>query len=185
MKKIEFAVVLFMAIAICSCKDKAADTVESRSQVSNEDLPMPVSYKGQSSIGSNNNTVVVMNWNKYVSMGQIDSAFTLLADSVAINLADGTTFNTKSDSIKTILHAYVNNMKSMKIQYVAVLPIDVKTSGTQTDEWVLSWTDEEFTMKDGSVEHNIVHEDYRLVNGKIRQVNQYARKVAAPKVAKS
>ena len=184
MKKNMFPVLLFTAVAICSCKDKAAESVESRSQASNETLPMPVAYTGQSSIGSNNNTVTVMNWNKYMSMGQVDSAFALLSDSVSISLADGSAFNTKNDSIKTILQAYVSNMKSIKIQYVAALPIDVKTS-TQTDEWVLSWTDEVYTMKDGSVDHNIIHEDYRLVNGKIRQINQYARKVPAPKTAKS
>lgn len=171
---------MFMAVVMCSCNNKTADVVESPSKSSNENLPMPLAYSGQSSIGSNSNTITVMNWNKYLSSGQLDSAFALLADSVTISLADGMILNTTSDSVKTILRAYLNNMKSMKLQYVAAVPVDMQTSGTQTDEWVLSWTDEEYTMKDGSVDHSILHEDYRLVNGKIREVNQYARKVAAP-----
>jgi hypothetical protein len=47
-------------------------------------------------------------------------------------------------------------------------------------EWVLSWTDESYTYNDGKKEHVIIHEDYRLENGKIRQVLQYARKTMPP-----
>ena len=39
------------------------------------------------------------------------------------------------------------------------------------------WIDETHDYKDGKKEHFIYHEDYRLVNGKIRQAYQYAQAV--------
>ena len=37
----------------------------------------------------------------------------------------------------------------------------------------MQWTDETYTYKDGKVEEQSLHEDYRLVNGKIREGYQY------------
>lgn len=179
MKTYLFSTLIFCGLCLTSCKsdnDKEA-MVKSETEVA---LPMPVAYKGASSIGSNANTVTVMNWNKWLSNRQLDSAFSLLADSVTVRLASGEMFNTTADSMKTIIRGYFGEMTATNIQYVAVLPVDVKLDNGVTDQWVLSWTDEEYTMKDGKKEHNIIHEDYRLVNGKIREVNQYARKLAPP-----
>jgi hypothetical protein len=179
MKTYLFSTLIFCGLCVMSCKsdtDKEA-LVKSETEVA---LPMEVAYKGAPAIGSSVNTVTVMNWNKWLSNGNLDSAFTLLADSVTVRLASGAVFNTTADSIKTIIRGYFGEMSATNIQYVAVVPIDVKLENGISDQWVLSWTDEDYTMKDGKKEHNIIHEDYRLVNGKIREVNQYARKLAPP-----
>ena len=168
--------VMLLGISLASCKDTAM--VKSETETA---LPMPVAYIGEPSVGSNTNTVTVMNWNRYLSQGKLDSAFTLLADSITVRMSGGEMINTTRDSAKAIMNTFFNNLSQITIQYVAVVPIDVKLSDTNTDQWVLSWTDEEYVMKDGKTEHILIHEDYRLVNGKIREVNQYKREVA-PKV---
>lgn len=171
--------VLMFAISISACKNGSVEASD-RDNTTDAKLPMPVAYQGKTSIGKNSNMVTVMNWNKYLVDGKYDSAFALLADSVTVNMASGEVFNTTRDSVKTILRGYLSTIKTISIQYVAAVPLDVKVSDDITDEWVLSWTDEDYVMKDDSRDHNIIHEDYLLKNGKIRQVNQYARKIIAP-----
>jgi hypothetical protein len=165
-------------IAICSfgCKDKAM--VKSSSETA---LPMPLAYAGKPEIGSEENMINVMKWNKYLGNNQPDSAFALVADSLTVNLHDGSTMDGPKDSLKAGLMQMLSQMKSIVIDYIAAVPVNNTDKG---DEWVLSWTDEQYFYKNGRREHNILHEDYRLVKGKIREINQYARMVkedATPK----
>lgn len=152
-----------------------------QSAAENVTLPLEMSYKGQSEIGSTANMITVMNWNKYMGEKNLDSATSLLADSVHILLADGTEFNTTRDSMKIILTGYLHNYSAISIDYISAIPINVKMANG-THEWVLNWTDETYSMGDGTTDRSIIHEDYRLENGKIREVFQYARKVPAPTV---
>ncbi len=163
---------VILSTIFLACNSKTANESKTETVVA---LPMEVVYKGKPSIGSDENTIKVMNWNKWLSSDKLDSAFTLLADSVTIRLKDGDEFNTTADSAKKIIRGYFSGISSANIQYVAVLPVDVKLSADKSDQWVLSWTDESYLMKNGSRDHNIIHEDYRLVNGKIREINQYGR----------
>ena len=137
-------------------------------------LPADVYYKGESSIGSRENMVTVMNWNRYMEGKMLDSAAGLLADSVYLELADGAVFNTTRDSLMAVIRDMMNGYDSLKVGFVAVMPVNVKTQ-EGTDEWVFSWTDERFYGKKGEEHHNI-HEDYQLKNGKIWKVYQYGKK---------
>jgi len=172
MKQYMLPGMVVFATMLLSCNSETAKEGNKEAEVA---MPMEVAYKGKPAIGSDENTIKVMNWNKWLSSGKLDSAFTLLADSVTIRLKDGDEFNTTADSAKKTIQAYFSAISSANIQYVAVLPVDVKLSADKTDQWVLSWTDESYLMKNGSRDHNIIHEDYRLVNGKIREINQYGR----------
>lgn len=171
--------VLALAVVITACVSscKTADEGNKKPAMSDANLPMNVTYRGEPEIGSSENTVKVMNWNKWLSTGKLDSAFALLADSVTVRLSDGDVFDAPADSIKNVIRGYFGSISAVNMQYVAVLPLDVKISEGKTDQWVLSWTDETYMMKNGTRDHNVIHEDYRLVNGKIREINQYARKV--------
>lgn len=171
MKKL--IVTLAAAIAIFSgCKQQEAKVASSRETPAN--LPMPLSYSGKSEFGSAENQITVMKWNKFMGERNVDSAFTLIADSLTVNLADGAVLNTSRDSAKKVVMGMMQTMKAIKLQYIAALPINVTDKG---DEWVLSWTDEAYDHNDGKKTHFIMHEDYLLKNGKIRLVNQYSRTV--------
>jgi hypothetical protein len=183
-KIISSAALLLTTLLACNSNKTAEQTTTtSPATTENVELPMEMSYKGKSEIGSTANIINVMKWNKYMGEKNLDSAASLLADSVHILLADGTEFNTTRDSMKIILTGYLHNFSSISINYVSAVPINVKMANG-THEWVLSWTDETYSMGDGTTDRSIIHEDYRLENGKIREVFQYARKAPAPPGAK-
>jgi hypothetical protein len=71
-------------------------------------------------------------------------------------------------------------ISKVDLTYTAAVPVN---NTDQNHEWVFSWTDETYTLKNGNVEHAFFHEDYRLERGKIREVFQYARKSAPPALA--
>ena len=186
MKKCMIPAALLLTLFF-ACNDKPADeTTTTTTTTSTTDekvvMPMEMSYSGKIEIGSNANMVKVMQWNKWMGEGNVDSAASLLADSVSIDLSDGTSFNTTADSIKKVLLGWRSAMKTIDIKYIAAMPIN---NIDKKHEWVLSWTDESYTYNDGKQEHLIIHEDYRMENGKIRQVLQYARKVPPPPPAKA
>lgn len=176
MKKMFFAigVVLFMWSCKNPADNKAGETTNVKKTV---ELPLSVGYKGEAAIGKQENIVAVMNWNKHMIAGHVDSAAAFIADSMLVNLADGSTFNLSHDSAIAMLKGWRGSMDSAKQSYGAVIAVDNTTAG---DEWVIQWTDESYFRK-GKEEHVMLSESYRLKNGKIRQVNQYSRAVATKK----
>ena len=84
------------------------------------------------------------------------------------------------DSAIAFVRAYAAEISRIDVIYTAAVLIN---NTAQNHEWVFSWTDETYTLKNGTVEHTLYHEDYRLEGGKIREVFQYARKVAPPALA--
>ena len=136
-------------------------------------LPKDVAYKGEASIGSSENMITVMNWNRFLESNQLDSAAMLLADSLQVDLEDGTRLKGSRDTVMAAARQMISSFDSVKVDIVAVLPVNVKTENG-TDEWVFSWTDEKYTgKKGGNSMHMNIHEDYQLKNGKIIRVIQY------------
>ncbi len=183
MKQYFLSLCCMAAISFAGCKNNnetsttASTNAGAKEQV---ELPMPMVYQGDASVSGNAELVTVMKWNKFLGSKQLDSAFALLADSVTARLADGSEYNTTADSMKKVVTGFMGAMTKVNIQYITALPIAVQLADRK-DQWVLSWTDEEYTMKDGTVQHNAIHEDYQLVNGKIRTINQFARLIPAKK----
>lgn len=162
-----------LACLTFACEKKAAEVaVPTPDPVT---LPMEVSYKGTPAVGNMKNVQVVMECNKRLSELNPDIAG-LLADSVTLHFADGTDITGTRDSVLVFFKKLIENFSSIKINFTAAIPID---NVDAKDEWVFSWTDETYTHKDGKVEHQLFHEDYRLEDGKIREVFQYARKPPA------
>jgi len=168
MKKMLGLVVLVMMLF--ACENKVSETSSSASD--SLAFPMEVTYKGAPSIGNMKNVQTVMEWNKRLSALNMDLG-DLLADTVTWHLSDGTEMTASRDSTIAVLKGFVSSINSLKLTYTAAIPVD---NAALNDEWVLSWTDETYSFKDGKTDHQFIHEDYRLVDGKIREVFQYARK---------
>ena len=168
----------FVLLTACKTETTSNEPAAAPAATASEaPLPAEVSYKGESSIGSRENVAVVMNWNKSLAAKDMTAAAALLADSVEITLADGTYFNTTRDSLMKEVSAMINSFDSIKVDFVAIMPVNVKTD-KGTDEWVFSWTDEHFSNAK-SKGHDRVHEDYLIKNGKIAVVYQYTQRPPA------
>jgi hypothetical protein len=178
----KLAFILAAGLFLSGCNDKEdndkKDDMDQKTAQAEIKLPLEVSYKAVPAVGSWDNAAMVMNFNTAFIDGDMAKMGSMLADSVTFTLADGTMFNGTKDAAIAMVTNWRNSMSSAKQTYIAIVPLDNTTNG---DQWVFQWLDEEHNYKDGKKEHNILHEDYRLVNGKVRQINQYAQAVPEKK----
>ena len=156
-------------------EDKKVETNDPETKVT---LPAKMSYEGTASIGKSENIVTVMNFNSDFIAGKLDDIGSYLADSVHVVFEDGTDMNTVRDSVVATIKAWRGSMTSAKQSYISAIAVDNKDMG---HEWVIQWIDESHDYKDGKKEHRIYHEDYRLENGKIREMFQYGQGVPEKK----
>jgi hypothetical protein len=173
----KIALALFaLACVSVACEKKAAENTPAADSAT---LPMEVSYKGTPEIGNLKNVQTVMECNKRISEMNMDLG-EFFADTLTMHFADGMETTLSRDSSVAFLSAFTGQMSKINIAYTAVLPINMVD---QKHEWVFSWTEETYTMKDGTVGHQFLHEDYRMENGKIREVFQYSRNPRSAVVA--
>jgi hypothetical protein len=168
-------IVLALACIVFACEKKAAETPAAEAETVT--LPVEFTYKGKPAIGNSKNVLTVIECNKRLSELNTDVG-EFLADTVTWNMSDGTSVTAPRDSMLTTLKEFIGALSSMKIVYVSAIPVNNEAVG---DEWVFSWTEETYTFKDGKVESQDLHEDYKMVGGKIREIYQYARKAQAAK----
>lgn len=163
----------------CNNEKAKEDTkVEATDAATKVALPVKLSYDGTVSVGKSENIVAVMNFNADFIAGKLDNIGSYLADSVHLIFEDGTEMNTVRDTVVATIKAWRGSMTDARQSYINAIALDNKDKG---HEWVLQWIDESHDYKDGKKEHRIYHEDYRLENGKIRELFQYARAVPAKK----
>jgi hypothetical protein len=167
--------VLAVALTALGCGEKPAPTPEETAQ--KVTLPVDYTYKGGFTIGDMKNVQVVAECNKRLSEHNADID-EFVADSLHWVMPDGTEFDIPHDSAVAFIKKFVESTSSIKIVFTAQIPL---YNAENNHEWVASWTDETYTFKDGKVDHNNFHETYRLVNGKIRELYQFAQKVPEKK----
>lgn len=160
------------ACLMSGCQTKSAESAALPAPV---DLPMEITYKGAIVTGDMNNVKTVMEFNKRITQLNPEVG-DLLADTVSFNMEDGTQFlNISPDSAVSIIKGFISEMTEIKVSFTQALPLD---NVDQKHQWVLSWTDENYTSKDGKKDHKYLMETIRLKDGKVREVFQYARKEA-------
>jgi hypothetical protein len=162
---------LFAAATLFVACDKKV-TEEAAPSAEQVTLPVELSYKGATKLGDMKNVKSVLESNKRLSEMNPDIG-EFLADSVTMHLADGVLLSGPRDSILADISAFINSLESIKIEFIAAVPVD---NMDLKHEWVFCWTEETHHYKDGRVVIQELHEDYRLEGGKIREIFQYTRK---------
>jgi len=137
--------------------------------------PVELSYKGTPAVGDFNNVKRVLESNKRLTELNADIG-EFYADSVIMHLADGGEISGPRDSVLVAVSGWIQSLTSLKIDVISAIPVN---NADLNHEWVFVWTDEVHTYKDGKVVTQTLHEDYRMVNGKIREIYQYTRKPTA------
>lgn len=162
----------------CNHESKTAEIMEDKTAESKVALPFKMAYNGTPSIGKTENIATVMNFNGDFIAGKVDSIGSYFADSVHVIFASGREIHTVRDTVVAQIKGYWGSIKSAKQSYIAAVAVDNKEKG---DEWVFQWIDESHDFKDGKKDHRIYHQDYRLENGKIREMLEYAQDISTKK----
>ncbi len=165
---------LLALISFAACNQPAAEKTATSTEDAAVTLPAKIMYDGKAEIGNMSNLATVMQWNKFMIAGMVDSAGTLIADTLTSTLGDGKRSVLVRDSAIAMLKQWRGTMDSATQVYGAAFPVDNTTRG---DEWVLQWTDETYYIKGGKKEHYSLFESYRMKGGKIREISQFARPV--------
>ncbi|MEO6188818.1 MAG: hypothetical protein ABIO82_05135 [Ginsengibacter sp.] len=157
---------------------KTVDTTETMAPPTKLDLPYKFSYEGTAVMGNPENVKIVMDFNHDFASGNTDNIGSYFADSVHVVFADGSGSATIRDSAAAMVKGWRNTMSDIQLSYISAMAVNNQTTG---DEWVFQWIDEADNYKDGKKVHHALHEDYRLVNGKIREMIQYAQAIPVKK----
>ena len=148
-------------------------------EAAEESVEMPEStqkynYSEAFEMGDFANYDIVRAWSEGVKAGDLDALSALLADSVTLNLWDGTVFNTTRDSVMNVVKGFFGEISDLSIIYHAGMAINSTDRG---DAWGMTWQTEQYTDADGKLQRINLQENYRIVDGKIRAVTQYAQLV--------
>ena len=132
-------------------------------------------YSGSFEKGAESLKEAVLGWNNALaSPTDLEAAAGFLADSLTLFTADGEYINASKDSIMNMVKQFVSGAV-VKVDFDAIIPVRITD---KNEDWVLSWTEEWWTDKEGKEEHMWIHEDYLLEDGKIRMIRQYSQKDA-------
>jgi len=93
------------------------------------------------------------------------------ADSVTIIGHDGWYFNGSRDSLMTLIQEWLPQFTSITNNYIA----SVSVTSHLEDDWVLLWYESKSEKNDGTIEEGTYHDDYLMVDGKIRLIRGYMR----------
>lgn len=157
---------------------QSTDTAATMSSQMKPDLPYKFAYEGTAVIGNPENVKTVMDFNHDFATGNTDNIGSYFADSVRVVFADGSESTTMRDSAAAMIKGWRNTMSDIQLSYISAIAVNNQTTG---DEWVFQWIDEADNYKDGKKVHHALHEDYRLVNGKIREMIQYSQAIPEKK----
>jgi ketosteroid isomerase-like protein len=164
------SLILFCAFAFLmsacgtSTSDESAETPDSTTVAK-------YSYSNSFEMGDPAYLTLVRNWNDALEAGNIDEAFSYLADSIHVILANGDQFDTTKDSLRVVVDQMFATMSDIKIAYYVGASV---RSLDRDESWVLSVTDESMT-NEGGENRVIAHELYRIEEGKIRSIYAYAQ----------
>lgn len=122
-------------------------------------------------MGNPNNLQLIMDWNERRSNLQHEVG-DIIADTLTMRMSDGTEWIIPRDSVIARFGGQYENMSDQQITINAAIPIYYSDLD---HDWVYSWVFTQTEFSDGKKTSSYFHEDYRIINGKIRMVYQFKR----------
>ena len=133
------------------------------------DYGYKATYSSNWKIGNPENVKIVLDLQKAAERNDFDGIKALIHPEIYISAGNGSEIKGIED-FTTMFEPYLKNtMFSIK---PAVWVSVVNETG---DEWVLLWTEEETTAKDGTKSGIEAQESFRIIDGKIGVVNQFQK----------
>jgi len=164
--------IIIVSVLLISCSNKQDAEQHSRPDTKTFTLPEGFSYAGRNpEMGNPDNLQLIMDWNERRSNLQHEVG-DLIADTLTMYMSDGTEWIISRDSVITRLGGLYDEMSGQKITVNAAIPIYYSDLD---HEWVYSWVHIQTGNIDGQKTANYFHEDYRIINGKIRMIYQFKR----------
>jgi hypothetical protein len=111
---------------------------------------------------------------KLFESNKIDEMKPLYADTVKYEDASGYTFYGKSDSLLSFARKDIEGLDSLRFDISMWENIHL---ADRNEDWVYIWSTERRYPKNGKADTSLIHEQWRIANGKVNYFNQYKSKV--------
>jgi len=168
MKKLLIALIAVAFFSACNNEKKKDDqTGEDKKETKTGDNNITYPYKAEYSdfkMGDANHTKLVLDFYKTYEENRMDDGKTMLADSVAVNFADGSKFMGTADSLISMGKQYRGMYSAVKITIDACMAVH---SNDKNEDWVLIWDKSYTTDQKGKVDSIGGHSYWQIKNGKI------------------
>ena len=168
---------LCILISIFSCKTK----VEASNSNAVNLLPDSVSYPFKATYSSKLvesthpeylQTVLTI-WKMFES-NKIDEMKKYYADTVTYEDASGFTFHGKSDSLLSFARKDIEGLDSLRFDISLWENIHL---ADRNEDWVYIWSSERRYPRKGKADTFLIHEQWRIADGKVNYFNQYKSNV--------
>jgi hypothetical protein len=158
MKKLLF--ILIVSIIYSACTNQTAGIHEiAKSDASPVSFPYTAGYSSKFSMGSDSNSLAVLESYKAWETGDMEALKNTVADSVSFNFSDGSKFMGTRDSMMYYASKVRDSLSKVEIRVDAWLPLH---SEDKNADWVCVWYSETDTHKNGKVDSAYYQEDNML-----------------------
>ncbi|HLZ87724.1 MAG TPA: hypothetical protein VKQ52_10800 [Puia sp.] len=181
--KLNPAVALLVVLAACNSAPSAPATDASKPAVDSAAMkairsPYDIRYSSKFEMDDPKNAETVLALWKAYDNGDLNVGKDMIADSIALYLANGAAIHTSRDSATASVQAVRNSFKAVEDRVDAVMAIK---STDRNEHWVLIWGTEVDTHKDGKIDSTQLQETWRFnSSGKADLLYQFARPPLPP-----
>ncbi len=158
----------------CSNCDKPAEKTAEITATNGISYPYKATYSSDMSMSGNpeNLRKVLTVW-KMFETNRFDSMKKYYADTVIYESAGGHRFHGSSAALLAYAKQDVDGLDSMRFDISMWQNIHVND---RNEDWVFIWAAERRYSKDGTADTSLMHEQWKLKDGKIVYFNQYLSK---------
>jgi len=157
MKKLLFILVVSMIYA--ACNGKTALTNANNATASSLAMPYAANYSSKFSIGSDSNSLAVLNNYKAWETGDMETFKNTIGDSVTLYFPDGSKFIGSRDSVMYYASKYRDSLSKVEIKMDGWIPLH---SDDKNANWVSVWYTEIDTHKNGKVDSAYYQDDNKI-----------------------
>lgn len=180
MRKTLFVLSVVTFTACNSGTETKVDSMSAKdsSSTANVDLPYTATYSSKFEMGDANNTKTILELFKDWDNNTLDNSKSKFADTIELNLSDGSKMVGAFDSINAETKKFRNSLGTVTTKVHAVLPVK---STDKNENWVLAWFTEYRTDAKGKKDSVELQETWRLnKEGRADLLLQYQQKNPAP-----
>jgi len=160
----------------CNTKNPVSTTVEPDKSKDTLSYAYKATYSSDVTVPAHPEygQMVLTVWKMFANK-QIDSLKKYYADTVTYNNADGFYFHGSSNDLLNYARKDVEGLDSLRFDISMWQSLHIND---KNEDWVYIWAAERSYKKDGKADTSLIHEQWKVENGKVSYFNQYKAKPA-------
>ena len=165
------ALIFGLIFSSCQPGDKQDSEAKSDKKETAPSYPYRAIYSSDESMSSNNENLqtVLTIWKMFES-NRIDEMRKFYADTVTYDDASGFRFHGKCDTLLNIARKDIEGLDSLRFDISQFQNLHIND---RKEDWVYIWAAERRYQKNGKADTSLIHEQWKVENGKVTYFNQY------------